>query len=179
MNESMLTGESIPVIKSCLTMTDSKFSLDEKNYILYNGTECLQKKSIGNQTVVGIVLNPGFYTTKGQLIRSIMFPKVMKFKFDEDSKKFIIIMFVIALGMFLYFFVWLEMGGDDWTPFQIVIKALEIFTTAVPPVLPLCMTIGIEFSLGRLRKKKIFCINPTKINVAGRVKVCAFDKTGT
>jgi cation-transporting ATPase 13A2 len=41
------------------------------------------------------------------------------------------------------------------------------------------MTIGIEFSTSRLRKRKIFCINPTKVNVAGRVKVCCFDKTGT
>jgi cation-transporting ATPase 13A2 len=81
--------------------------------------------------------------------------------------------------MFLYFLVWLESGGDDWTLFEIIIKGLEIFTVAVPPVLPLCMTIGIEFSTSRLRKKKIFCINPTKVNVAGRVQVCCFDKTGT
>ena len=85
----------------------------------------------------------------------------MKFRFDEDAKKFILIMFAIATAMFLYFFVWLETGGDEWSTFDIIIRALEIFTTAVPPVLPLCMTIGIEFSTGRLRNKKIFCINPT------------------
>jgi cation-transporting ATPase 13A2 len=81
--------------------------------------------------------------------------------------------------MFLYFLVWKDMGRNDWTIYSTIIKGLEIFTTAVPPILPLCMTIGIEFSTARLRKKKIFCINPTKVNVAGRVKVCCFDKTGT
>jgi cation-transporting ATPase 13A2 len=81
--------------------------------------------------------------------------------------------------MFLYFLVWKEMNGNDWSIYSTIIKGLEIFTTAVPPILPLCMTIGIEFSTARLRKKKIFCINPTKVNVAGRVKVCCFDKTGT
>jgi cation-transporting ATPase 13A2 len=81
--------------------------------------------------------------------------------------------------MFLSFFVWKETGDDDWTIYRTIIKGLEIFTCAIPPVLPLCMTIGIEFSTARLRKKKIFCINPTKVNVAGRVKVCCFDKTGT
>jgi cation-transporting ATPase 13A3/4/5 len=30
-----------------------------------------------------------------------------------------------------------------------------------------------------LRWKKIFCISPQKINVAGRVKYMVFDKTGT
>jgi len=66
MNESMLTGESIPVIKSCITASDSLFSSEDKNNILYNGTECLQTKGFGKQKVIGIVLNPGFYTTKGQ-----------------------------------------------------------------------------------------------------------------
>ena len=179
LNESMLTGESIPVIKTCITMTDTKFSHEDKNHILYNGTECLQKKGYGNQAVMGIVLNTGFYTAKGQLIRSIMFPKIMKFRFDEDSKKFILIMLAISVGSYLYFFIWLETGGDEWSTWDIVMKGLEIFTVAVPPVLPLCMTIGMEFSLTRLKKKKIFCINPTKINVSGRVKVCCFDKTGT
>lgn len=66
MNESMLTGESIPVIKSTLTHTTVKFVEKESgNMILFSGTECLQVKGIGNQRVIGIVMSPGFYTSKG------------------------------------------------------------------------------------------------------------------
>lgn len=133
MDESMLTGESIPVIKSSLTHTKTKFSEEDRNTILFSGTECLQKKGYGNQSVIGIVLSPGFYTSKGQLVRSIMFPKLMKFKFDEDAKKFVGIMFLMAATMFMVFFIWVETGGDEWSTFDIVIRALEIFTTAVPP----------------------------------------------
>jgi cation-transporting P-type ATPase 13A2 len=49
----------------------------------------------------------------------------------------------------------------------------------VPPALPLCLSLGMQFSLARLKKQKIKCINPGKINVAGRVKTICFDKTGT
>ena len=108
-----------------------------------------------------------------------MYPKVIKFKFDEDARKFVGVMFILALLMFLFYYIWLRVTGDDISAWEIGIRCCEIFTTAVPPALPLCMSIGTQFSLNRLKKKKIFCINPSKVNMAGRVKVCCFDKTGT
>jgi cation-transporting P-type ATPase 13A2 len=42
MNESMLTGESIPVIKIQLSRSEKQFDYEDKNHILYSGTECLQ-----------------------------------------------------------------------------------------------------------------------------------------
>lgn len=36
-----------------------------------------------------------------------------------------------------------------------------------------------KLNIYRLKKKKIFCIAPGKINLAGRVSIMCFDKTGT
>lgn len=41
------------------------------------------------------------------------------------------------------------------------------------------MTVGIGIAIGRLRKSKIFCIDPERINFAGSVDVVCWDKTGT
>jgi cation-transporting P-type ATPase 13A2 len=49
----------------------------------------------------------------------------------------------------------------------------------VPPALPAAMTVGTVFAINRLKKKKIFCISPPRVNVAGRVNLMVFDKTGT
>jgi cation-transporting P-type ATPase 13A2 len=49
----------------------------------------------------------------------------------------------------------------------------------VPPALPAAMTVGTVFAISRLKKKKIFCISPPRINVSGRVNLMVFDKTGT
>ena len=41
------------------------------------------------------------------------------------------------------------------------------------------MTIGTEFALERLKKAKIFCISPNRVNVCGELDMLCFDKTGT
>lgn len=54
-----------------------------------------------------------------------------------------------------------------------------MITVVVPPALPATLSIGTSFAIGRLRKKGIFCISPSRVNVSGKVNVCCFDKTGT
>ena len=49
----------------------------------------------------------------------------------------------------------------------------------VPPALPAAMTVGTYYAQSRLKKLKIFCISPQRINVCGKMKLVCFDKTGT
>ena len=56
---------------------------------------------------------------------------------------------------------------------------MDLFTTAVPPSLPACLSVGITYSLSRLKKKDIFCIQRDNVNKAGSVNILVFDKTGT
>jgi cation-transporting ATPase 13A2 len=62
---------------------------------------------------------------------------------------------------------------------NIVDRSLDLITIAVPPALPAAMTAGTAFAINRLKKKKIFCISPPRVNVSGRVNLMVFDKTGT
>ena len=55
----------------------------------------------------------------------------------------------------------------------------DLFTTAVPPSLPACLSIVITYSLRRLDDKGIFCIQRESIKKAGSVNILVFDKTGT
>ena len=41
------------------------------------------------------------------------------------------------------------------------------------------MTMAINNSLTYLRKKRLFCTEPHRMKLAGKVDVCVFDKTGT
>ena len=65
---------------------------------------------------------------------------------------------------------------DAW---GMILMCLDLITITVPPALPTCLSIGISFAMQRLKKSKIFCISPNKVNVAGKVKIMCFDKTGT
>lgn len=177
-NESMLTGESVPVTKTPPTPSDSTFEwLVQKRHILYAGTTVLQTRYYGSEKVLARVVRTGFNTSKGELIKSILFPRPIEFRFYEDSIKFVSMLFcVAALGMVYTVQLYKERGADFQT---IIVRALDIITIIVPPALPLAMTAGQVYSQARLKKKNIFCISPQKINVSGKLKLVCFDKTGT
>ena len=56
---------------------------------------------------------------------------------------------------------------------------LDCITVTVPPILATVMTVGTGFSMMRLRRLKIYCISPPRVNVSGRVSIMVLDKTGT
>lgn len=102
MNEAMLTGESIPVIKNSLPYSEVYYSKDDKQYTLYAGTSCIQARYYSGNAVLGLVTRTGFATIKGELIRTMLFPKPTDFKFYSDSFKFMGILGVMALTGIIY-----------------------------------------------------------------------------
>jgi len=168
MNEAMLTGESIPVVKNALPRNDNLYSLkDDKQYTLYAGTKCIQARFNQGTAVLGLVTLTGFSTVKGELIRTMLFPKPSDFKFYSDSFKFIGCLGVAALAgknIHTTFFLnyktgflidlpkFLELYKGDHDPEtlkMLIIKASEIVTVTVPPALPTCLHVGISIALGR------------------------------
>jgi cation-transporting ATPase 13A2 len=61
----------------------------------------------------------------------------------------------------------------------IVQRGCDMVTIVVPPALPLALTVGVIYAVSALRQEKLYCISPTKINLAGKVNAVCFDKTGT
>ena len=98
MNESMLTGESIPVVKSSLPYSEMEYSIQEdKQYTLFAGTQCIQTRYLKGNYVLALATDTGFATVKGDLIRSMLFPKPSNFKFYADSFKFLGFLAFMAL----------------------------------------------------------------------------------
>ncbi|VEU22976.1 DEKNAAC104048 [Brettanomyces naardenensis] len=186
-NESMLTGESVPVSKVSISpesvknlkaeFNSAKFSSHFARSFLYNGTKIVRCRYSGDGPATALVIRTGFNTTKGALVRSMLFPKPSGFKFYEDSFKYIGVMGIIACTGFIFSIAnFVKLGVETKT---IILRALDIVTIVVPPALPATLTIGTSFALSRLRKKNIFCIAPTRLNVGGKLDVACFDKTGT
>lgn len=177
-NESMLTGECVPVTKTPPSVTGEQFEWSKhKRSILYAGTRILQTRYYGNEKVLAKVVRSGFETSKGELVKSILFPQPIGFRFYEDSIKFVMALFCIA-GFGMVYCVKLYMSRNTEIE-TIVLRTLDIITIVIPPALPLAMTAGTVYSQARLRKLNIFCISPHRINVCGKLKMVCFDKTGT
>ncbi|CAG8686790.1 1616_t:CDS:10, partial [Ambispora leptoticha] len=126
---------------------------------------------------LAIAIRTGFNTTKGALIRSILFPKPNKFKFYRDSFRFIGVLAGIAfIGFCISTYNFIRMGV---TIHLIVVRALDLITIVVPPALPATMSVGTNFAIGRLNKEGIYCISPARVNIGGKINLMCFDKTGT
>ncbi|XP_071146694.1 polyamine-transporting ATPase 13A3-like isoform X1 [Mytilus edulis] len=179
-NESMLTGESVPVTKTQLShQEDSEvYSADlHKRHTLFSGTKVLQTRYYGHAKVTAVVVRTGFKTAKGELVRGILYPKPLGFKFYQDAMKFVLFLSAIALMGMTYSVVILVRKGVVIP--KIILRALDIITVIVPPALPAAMTIGTVYAQNRLKKTGIFCISPPRINFCGRLDLFCFDKTGT
>ncbi|KAL4806028.1 hypothetical protein BDV18DRAFT_140397 [Aspergillus unguis] len=189
-NESMLTGESVPVSKTPLTddaldylnLSAPSVHPNVAKHFLFNGTKIIRARrpqgvDDDEAIALAIVMRTGFLTTKGALVRSMLFPKPSGFKFYRDSFRYISVMAMIAILGFIASFVNFVRLGLSWG--LIIIRALDLITIVVPPALPATLTIGTNFALSRLKSKKIFCISPQRVNVGGKLDVICFDKTGT
>ena len=176
----MLTGESVPVIKNSLSPSEDFFDLaneeSAKKNILYSGTKVIQARNSGGQSCMALVVRTGFVTTKGSLVRDILYPKPVNFKFYRESIYFVFAMALVALIGFASTFNRLR---KDYDTYDLIIRSLDLITIAVPPALPATMSVGISFAIGRLKKVNIFCISPPRVNISGMLQIMVFDKTGT
>ncbi|XP_026578051.1 LOW QUALITY PROTEIN: probable cation-transporting ATPase 13A4 [Pseudonaja textilis] len=183
-NEGMLTGESLPVTKTALPQECKSSqpwhlgsSEDSRRHLLFCGTDVIQARGGDAGPARAIVLRTGFNTAKGDLVRSILYPKPMNFRLYRDALQFLLCLVVAAgIGMVYAICVFVINGQEAG---EVVKKALDVITIAVPPALPAALTTGIIYAQRRLKKKGIFCISPQRINVCGQLNLVCFDKTGT
>lgn len=184
-NESMLTGESVPVTKTPLPnpklqtkdgSRDIKFNIkDHSRHVLFCGTHVIQTRYYGNQKVKAVVVRTGFSTAKGELVRSILYPKPVDFKFEKDTYIFVGVLAIIACLGFIYTII-LEIRNGK-TAGEMILRCLDLITITVPPALPAALTVGVVFVQQRLKRLKIYCISPKAINVCGSINAVCFDKS--
>uniref|UniRef100_A0A8C2ZZ94 Polyamine-transporting ATPase 13A3 n=1 Tax=Cyclopterus lumpus TaxID=8103 RepID=A0A8C2ZZ94_CYCLU len=186
-NESMLTGESVPVTKTNLPNpspgergeeADAAYNTEEhKRHTLFCGTHVIQTRYYTGDLVKAVVVSTGFSTAKGQLVRSILYPKPTDFKLYRDAYLFLLCLVAVAGIGFVYSIV---LSVLHKVPAKtIIIESLDIITITVPPALPAAMTAGIVYAQRRLKRLGIFCISPQRINICGQINLVCFDKTGT
>ncbi|CAN0319787.1 unnamed protein product, partial [Ectocarpus fasciculatus] len=190
-DESMLTGESVPVTKTPVDMNmisssllDGGAAVDFSKYpgsILFGGTHILQASGgaaeIAEGNPVGIVFKTGFRSAKGQLVATLLNPKEEFMGFFSDALNVVLFMFLLATTLFIWTGANLRGQNASWG--LVFMKYLDAITIAVPPALTASLTVATTISIGRLRKKGIFVSETSRVNWAGICGAACFDKTGT
>ncbi|KAJ8661683.1 hypothetical protein O0I10_002490 [Lichtheimia ornata] len=176
-DESSLTGEPLPIRKFPIRSDDDSFYSrvgSGKIHTIFCGTTISQAQpTFDGEKVTALATNTGTGTDKGQLVKKILFPAPVSFIFNEQIKITIIILLcygLIALGLAIWLYA---TGTSAWMYSMLAIAQL------LSPLLPAALVVGQSVASGRLRDKKIYCVDLPRILMAGKVQLFCFDKTGT
>ncbi|CAK0899727.1 unnamed protein product [Prorocentrum cordatum] len=173
-NESMLTGEPMPVQK--LPAEDSESCILNKRNIGYAGTKVLQSNGPASGKAVMIATAVGALTTRGQLVRMVLFPTSVRFKYlDQLPYVYMSLLLYVAVLITIYVF-FVDIGSWVGT----ILIVINTCAMTLNPMLPVSMVIGQASASARLKSKlEINCLQPGRIPIAGKISTMVFDKTGT
>jgi len=69
--------------------------------------------------------------------------------------------------------------NEDRSKYELLLHCILIVTNVIRPELPMQMAMAVNNSLMTLMKMHVFCTEPYRVPVAGKLNSCLFDKTGT
>lgn len=169
--ESILTGESLPVEKSSEVVA-AKTELGDRSSMAYSGTYVIYGKGLG------VVVACGDQTETGQIgllvsgVTSVSTPLLVRI--NKFSRLLTFIILLIATFTFLF-----GVLIRNYNVTQMFMAAVSIAVAAIPEGLPAIITIILAVGVTRMAKRHAIVRRLPAVETLGSVSVICTDKTGT
>lgn len=170
-DESTLTGESLPVEKNSSVLKNKNISINEQTNMLFAGT------SVVTGRATGIVVNIGLSTEIGKIANTINETKEEKspltIRVEKFSKQMSILIIIIAIIIVILLFI------KGFSLNEILLSVIALSVSAMPEGLPLALTMALTIASRNMAKNKVVVKKLHSVESLGSCTVIASDKTGT
>lgn len=170
-DESMLTGESIPVNKQTASIGEENLTPGDQRNMVFMGTIAVTGRA------KGIAVETGQQTVLGQIAQTVREVSVLKTPLQDKLDRFAkVIGLVVLVFATVVFGVGILLG----------IKASEMFlvavataVSAIPEGLPVAVTIAMAIGVSRMARRNAIIRKLPAVETLGSTTVIGSDKTGT
>lgn len=166
-NESALTGESVPVEKVLTVVSAS----DMQGPTLYKGTFVTHGNATYRITSIGMKTELGKIASMVQSASQAATP--LEKKLESFTKRLIQITMLLVLVIFVA--GWL--AGKEF--FEMLNTAIALAVAAIPEGLPIVATLGLARGMLKMAKHNVIVKKLSAVETLGGTTVICTDKTGT
>lgn len=169
-NESILTGESMPVSKTVAAFHETNLALGDKKNMLFSGT------TITKGRCIAVVTGTGQDTEIGKIASMVQAEEEqtpLQIELKTVGKKIGIICLVISAIVFASGIL----KGNSVA--QMLLVAVALAVAAIPEGLPAIVTVSLALGVQKMAKNNAIVRKLSSVETLGGVSVICTDKTGT
>ncbi|MCC3357530.1 calcium-translocating P-type ATPase, SERCA-type [Bacillus sp. REN16] len=169
--ESALTGESVPVTKQVEPIRDNEVSLGDQENMAFMGT------MVTRGSGVGIVVGTGMNTAMGQIAELLQSAQAMITPLQRRLEQLGKILITVALLLTLLVVVVGVINGHEL--YEMFLAGVSLAVAAIPEGLPAIVTVALSLGVQRMIKKNAIVRRLPAVETLGCASVICSDKTGT
>ncbi len=169
--ESALTGESVPVQKDADAVLKTSSVLGDRVNMAYMGGVVAYGRGVGVVVACGMKTQMGQIATALSEIQAEETPLTKRIKSTS-----IILTIVVLIACLVVFLVKILTGGSVFDSFSM---AIAIAVCAIPEGLPACNTVIMSMGVKRMSEQRAIVKSLPAVETLGSTEVICSDKTGT
>ncbi|NMO94662.1 calcium-translocating P-type ATPase, SERCA-type [Paenibacillus lemnae] len=169
--ESALTGESLPVNKHAESIMEKDVPLGDRKNIGYMGT------MVTRGTAKGIVVHTGMNTEMGKIAHLIQSTETQETPLQHRLEQLGKILIGVSLALTIMVVVAGILHGQPAT--GMFLAGVSLAVAAIPEGLPAIVTIALALGVQRMIKRKAIVRKLPSVETLGCASVICSDKTGT
>lgn len=171
-NESLVTGESLPVTKSAEALCTGHPIVTECRNTIFAGSTIVRGRARG------VVVGTGKSSEVGQLAGAMQQTRKGKPPIVERMEKFSTTI-SIAVALFSIVIIVHGIFIQDQPPQKIIFFAIALAVSAIPEGLPVALSLALAIAARRMLKKGVVVRSLPSVEALGSCTLIASDKTGT